>query len=142
MESIPCDAQNNAGSLGASSLSLVYTDSGTTGLDSSDTIDTASSDSSIDFNSGGTEYFYSENGFIYSVSFTTITTLTFNPTLTTCTTDTGTDTGTETGTETGSSTTIYLESTACEAETNLGSLLAVSIVSVLSRPVAAVDESV
>ena len=93
LESTACEAQTNAGSSGESSLTLIYTDSGTTGLDSSDTIDTASSDSSIDFTSGGTEYFYYENGFIYSVSFTTIATLTFNPTSTTCTTETGTETG-------------------------------------------------
>ncbi len=56
LETDECVAENNLGAI--SSISLNYTDLGTAGLDSSDTIDTASSDSSIDFIRGATIYYY------------------------------------------------------------------------------------
>ncbi|MDB4134507.1 cadherin repeat domain-containing protein, partial [Flavobacteriaceae bacterium] len=116
LETDECVAEANAGAI--SSISLVYTDSGTPGLDSSDTIDTASSSNTIDY-SGGTTYYYYENSTLYSVSFTTyLSTLTFSPSAATCISGSGG----------GSPATIYLETDECVAEANAGAISSISLV--------------
>jgi metal-sulfur cluster biosynthetic enzyme len=114
LESTACYASENGGMQGAESLSLSYTDSIGDGFDSSDNIDTTSSDPSIQYD-GETEYFYFYYGLVYSVTFSQnseTNIIEFTSTEVTCDSE---GEGDEV-----SQTTIFLESTACYASENGG----------------------
>ena len=118
LETDACIANTYSGSQSATSLTLIYTDSdSSTTLNSSDNVDTTSSDNSIDF-TDSTTYYYVENAQLRQVSFSTMPAtgmVSFVPEDTTC--DPIDDGGR----------TIYLETDACIANTYSGSQSATSL---------------
>ena len=120
LETDACIANTNSGSQSATSLTLIYTDSdSSTTLNSSDNVDTTTSDNSIDF-TDSTPYYYVENAQLRQVSFSTMPAtgmVSFVQEDTTCDPIDDGDGGR----------TIYLETDACIANTNSGSQSATSL---------------